>query len=40
MTNKVKDIDIDMKNHTSYFFNETISIKIFDPNNSKVIEKS
>ena len=39
MSNKFKNINI--KNHTYYFFNDTINIKIFDPNNIKidVIEK-
>ena len=39
MSNKFKDINI--KNHTYYFFNDTINIKNFDPNNIKidVIEK-
>ena len=30
MSNKVKDISI--KNHTYYFFDDIINIKIFDPN--------
>ena len=38
MSNKVKDISI--QNHTYYFFNDIISIKTFDPNNSKTDEKS
>ena len=38
MSNKVKDIGI--KNHTYYFFNDIINIKKFDPNNSKLDEKS
>ena len=37
MSNKVKDIDI--KNHTYYFFNVIINIKNFDPNNIKIDEK-
>ena len=37
MSNKVKDIDI--KNHTHYFFNDIINIKDFDPNNIKIDEK-
>ena len=37
-SNKVKDIDI--KNRTYYFFNDTINIKSFDPNNIKIDEKS
>ena len=31
MSNKFKDID--MKNHTNYFFNVIINMKNFDPNN-------
>ena len=38
MSNKVKEIDI--KNRTYYFFNGIINIKIFDPNNIKIDEKS
>ena len=38
MSNKVKDIDI--KNRTYYFFNDTINIKSFDPNNIKIDAKS
>ena len=38
MSNKIKDVD--MKNHTYYFFNDIIKIKIFDPNNIKMDEKS
>ena len=38
MSNKVKDIDI--KNRTSYFFNDIINIKNFDLNNVKINEKS
>ena len=38
MRNKVKDIDI--KNHTYYFFNDMINIKNFDANNIKIYEKS
>ena len=38
MINKVKDID--MKNHTYYFSNDTINIKNFDPNNFKKDKKS
>ena len=30
MSNKIKDVDI--TNHTHYFFNDIINIKIFDPN--------
>ena len=38
MSNKVKDMDI--KTRTYYFFNDIIYIKIFDPNNIKIDEKS
>ena len=38
MSNKVKDIGI--KNRTYYSFNDIINIKIFDPNNIKIDEKS
>ena len=38
MSNKVKDIN--MINHTYYFFDDIISIKDFDPNNIKIDEKS
>ena len=38
MSNKVKDININ--NHTYYFFDDIISIKHFDPNNTKTDEKS
>ena len=38
MSNKVKDID--MKNRTFYFFNDTVNIKIFYLNNNKIDEKS
>ena len=34
----VKDINI--KNHTYYFFNSIISIKDFDPDNIRIDEKS
>ena len=37
MHNKVKDIDI--KNHTYCFFNDSMNIKSFDPNTFKVDEK-
>ena len=37
MSNKTKDIDI--KNHTYYFFDDIINIKNFDPNNNKIDEK-
>ena len=38
MSNKVKDIN--MKNHTYYFFNDIINIENFSPNNIKIDEKS
>ena len=38
MSNKIKDID--MKNHTYYFFDDIANIKNFDPNKIKVDEKS
>ena len=38
MSKKVKDIDI--KNQTYYYFNDMISIKYFDLNNTKIDEKS
>ena len=38
MSNKV--INIDIKNHTYYFFNDITNIKISDPNNIKIDEKS
>ena len=38
MSNKTKDIDI--KNHTYYFFDDIIDIKNFDPNNIKIDKKS
>ena len=38
MSNKIKDIDI--KNHTYYFFNDIINIEYFDPSNIKIDEKS
>ena len=38
MSNKVKDINT--KNHTCYFFDEIINLKNFDPNNTKIHEKS
>ena len=38
MSNKIKDIKI--KNRIYYFFNDTINIKNFDPNNIKIDEKS
>ena len=38
MSNKVNNIDI--KSRTYHFFNDIINIKNFDPNNSKLDEKS
>ena len=38
MSNNVKGIN--MKNHTSYFFDDNVNIKEFDPNNIKLDEKS
>ena len=38
ISNKV--IDINIKNHTYYFFDDIINIKDFNPNNIKVDEKS
>ena len=38
MSNIIKDINI--KNHTYYFFDDTINIKDFDPNNIKIYKKS
>ena len=38
MSNKFKDIDI--KNHMYYFFNDIINMKNFDPNKTKIDEKS
>ena len=37
MSNKVKDINI--KNRTYYFFNDTVNIENFDSNNTKIDEK-
>ena len=37
MSNDVKDMDI--KNHTYYFFNDIINIKHLNPNNIKINEK-
>ena len=37
MNNKIKDIDI--KNHTYYFFDDIINIKIFDPDKVTIDEK-
>ena len=34
ISNKVKDIDI--KNHTYYFFDDIINLKNFDANNIKI----
>ena len=38
MSNKVKDLDV--KNRTYCFFDDTINVKNFDPNNIKTDEKS
>ena len=38
MSNKFKDIST--KNHTYYFFDDVINIKIFDSNNIKIHENS
>ena len=38
MSNKIKDIDI--KNHTYYFFDDIINIKNFDSNIIKIDKKS
>ena len=38
MSNKFKDINT--KNHTYYFFDDVINIKIFDSNNIKIHENS
>ena len=38
MSNKVKDIDI--KNQTSYFFNDIINIKNFGPDKIKIDERN
>ena len=38
MSNKVKDIDT--RNETYYFFDDIIKIKVFDPNNINLNEKS
>ena len=32
--------DINIKNHTYYFFDDIINIKYFDPNNVRIDEKS
>ena len=38
MSNKV--IDLDIKDHTYYVFDDILNIKFFDPNNNKIDEKS
>ena len=38
MSNKIKDVN--MKKYTYYFFDDSISIKIFGPNNTKADQKS
>ena len=38
MSNKFKVIDI--KSHTSYFFDDAVNMKNFDPNKIKIDEKS
>ena len=38
MSNKFKDMNT--KNHTYYFFDDVINIKIFDSNNIKIHENS
>ena len=38
MSNKLKDIDI--KNHTYYFFDDIINIKNFDPKKIKIDDES
>ena len=38
MSNKIKDINI--KDHTYYFFDDIINIKSFDPSDIKIDEKS
>ena len=38
MSNNVKDVSI--KNHKYYFFDAVINVKIFNPNNIKIDEKS
>ena len=37
MSNKTKDINI--KNHTHYFFDDIINIKFFDPNDELPVNK-
>ena len=32
MSNKFKDINIDIKNHTYYSFDDIVNLKNFDPN--------
>ena len=38
MSNKVKDVDV--RNHTYYFFDDIINIKNFDASNIKIDEMS
>ena len=38
ISNKVENINL--KKHTYYFFDDTINIKYFDPNNIKIDENS
>ena len=38
MSNEIKDVN--MENHTCYFFDGIININNFDPNNIKIDEKS
>ena len=38
MSNNLKDVN--MKNHTYYFFDDITNIKDFDPDNIKIDEKS
>ena len=38
MSNLTKDVNI--RNHTYYFFDDIINIKNFDPNNIKIDKKS
>ena len=38
MSNKFKDISI--KNHTCYFFDDVVNIKLYDLNNIKIDETS
>ena len=37
---KINVKDINIKNHTYYFFDDIINIKYFDPNNVRIDEKS